>query len=431
MARLIWSASGERYYETGVDRGVLYVDAQPGVAWTGLTSVSEAPAGGEARPYYIDGIKYLNLSLIEEFAATINAFSSPPEFGPCDGSVAIQNGLFAAHQPRKPFGFSYRTKIGNDIDGVDHGYKIHLVYNALAAPSGRSNTSIGETTEPNEFSWSVTTVPPVVTGFRPTAHLVVDSRYTPTGLLVAIEDILYGSDAAAPRLPTVLELKTMFTSQGPVKRTNLALDPAATTNLISADELRWAPATYGTAPAAGTTTLETGTGPFAQVPTFMRKTWTVSQSTPQANVGFVHGDDTNGFPVTPGQIFVISSYLRTSASGKKGFIRFRYFDSGGVILAEVSDGSEVDLTPNQWVRVSHSHQVPAGAAWLAPWSSTALPAAAWTAGDSLDGTALLVESGDYLDTYFDGSFVDEAGMFYSWEGAANNSKSLLNTWNWA
>lgn len=211
MPRLSWSATGERFYETGVDRGVLYVGTNPGVAWTGLTSVSESPSGGEPKAYYIDGIKYLNLSSAEEFEATVNAFNSPPEFGPCDGTVSIQNGLFVTQQPRKPFGLSYRTKVGNDIDGSDHAYKIHLVYNALAAPSERSNNTLGDSTEPNDLSWSITTRPPVVTGFKPTAHFLIDSRLTPQDILIEIEDILYGSDANSSRLPSAQELTDMFT----------------------------------------------------------------------------------------------------------------------------------------------------------------------------------------------------------------------------
>lgn len=210
MARLNWGMPGERYYETGIDRGVLYVGASNGVAWTGLTSVSEAPTGADPQPFYIDGVKYLNLASREEFVATINAFSSPSEFGPCDGTKAIQNGLFVTQQPRIPFGLSYRTKLGNDVDGPDHAYKIHLVYNALAGPSSRSNDSIGDSPDPISFGWSITTLPPAITGFKPTAHMVVDSRFTAPFTLKLLEDLLYGSDSLAPRLPQPNELVTFF-----------------------------------------------------------------------------------------------------------------------------------------------------------------------------------------------------------------------------
>lgn len=210
MPRLSWDAVGQRFYETGVDRGVLYVEANPGVAWTGLTSVSESSSGGEAKAYYIDGVKYLNISSAEEFEATLEAFASPSEFGPCDGTVSVQNGLFVTQQPRKSFGLSYRTKIGNDTDGTDHGYKIHLVYNALAAPSDRANKTMGDSTDPLGLSWTITTLSPVVTGFKPTAHFVIDSRFTPTEILIEVEDTLYGNDANAPRQPPAQELTDIF-----------------------------------------------------------------------------------------------------------------------------------------------------------------------------------------------------------------------------
>lgn len=208
MTRLNWNASGERYYENGVDRGVLYID-NAGVAWTGLVSVAESPAGGEPRPYYLDGIKYLNLAASEEFVATINAFNSPPEFGVCDGIAAVHTGLFATQQPRRPFGLSYRTMIGNDLN-AEVGYKIHLVYNALAAPSERPNSTMNNSPEPATLSWGITTLPPSVTGFKPTAHFVVDSRYADSGALADLEDILYGSTEDDAALPTVDELIALF-----------------------------------------------------------------------------------------------------------------------------------------------------------------------------------------------------------------------------
>jgi hypothetical protein len=209
MPRLTWNAIGERYFETGVDQGVLYID-QAGFAWPGLISVSENPTGGEPRPYYIDGLKYLNLSSNEEFEATVEAFYSPPEFGPCDGTVSIHNGLFVTQQPRKQFGMSYRTKIGNDVDGADHGYKIHLVYNALAAPAERSHSTLSDSPEATPYSWDLTTLAPRLTGFRPTAHFVINSLTTPDALMRSIEDVLYGNDDDIPRLPEISEIIEMF-----------------------------------------------------------------------------------------------------------------------------------------------------------------------------------------------------------------------------
>lgn len=209
MTKLLWDQSGSRYYETGLDRGVLFVGTQTGAAWSGLISVSESPTGAEAKPYYIDGFKYLNIAAAEEFEATITAFSAPIEFAPCDGRVILNNGLFATQQPRSPFNFSYRTKIGNDIDGVEHAYKIHIVYNALAAPTSRDYTTIGDQAEPAQLSWAITTLPPKITGLRPTAHFAIDTRVSSSAFLGAIEDILYGTALDEPRLPQPAELITL------------------------------------------------------------------------------------------------------------------------------------------------------------------------------------------------------------------------------
>lgn len=210
MTRLIWGSFGERVYEAGLDRGVLYVPSQPGVAWNGLVSVSENPSGGRAKAYYLDGMKYLNLSATEEYEATLTALSSPSQFAVCEGNVSIHNGLIATQQPRRSFGFCYRTSVGNDVSGIDLGYKLHLVYNALAAPSPRPHRSLGGTAEPTMFNWAITTKPPEITGLKPTAHLVIDSRLTATDILEEIEDLLYGTDDDPPTLPTPNELIAIF-----------------------------------------------------------------------------------------------------------------------------------------------------------------------------------------------------------------------------
>lgn len=211
MPRLEWGVAGQRFYETGVDQGVLYVDSAPGVPWMGLIAVSENPSGGDPRPLYIDGVKYLNLSSAEEYEASITALSAPVEFAPCDGAVAIQNGLFATQQPRKSFGFSYRTQIGNDAEGSDFGQKLHVVYNALAAPPQRSSNTINDGVDPLRLTWSISTMAPSITGYRPTAHLVVDSRYADEAALSALEDILYGDASHNARLPAPDEIVVLFT----------------------------------------------------------------------------------------------------------------------------------------------------------------------------------------------------------------------------
>lgn len=210
MTRLAWDVSGQRFFETGVDRGVLYAPSQPGVAWSGLISVVEDPSGGDARPFYLDGVKYVNIASAEEFEATISAFSAPAEFGPCDGNTEIQNGLIATQQPRRSFGLSYRTLLGNDIEGQDHAYKLHLVYNALAAPSRRNNSTIGSSTNPAEYSWQITVLPPSLVDLKPTSHLVVDTRYADPGVVSDLEDLLYGTEAEAPALPDPADVIALF-----------------------------------------------------------------------------------------------------------------------------------------------------------------------------------------------------------------------------
>lgn len=210
MARIAWNTAGSRFYEAGVDRGVLYVGTSVGVPWIGLISVEESPTGGEAKPYYIDGMKYLNLSNAAEFEATISAYTYPVEFSQCDGTARIRSGLFFGQQQRKSFGFSYRTAVGNDTEGSQHGYKIHLVYNALATPSSSSASSYSDSVEATEFSWSLTTKSRVIPGRNPTAHVIVDSRYTHPVTLEFIEDILYGSETEVSRLPTPQELVDIF-----------------------------------------------------------------------------------------------------------------------------------------------------------------------------------------------------------------------------
>jgi hypothetical protein len=213
MTRLVWDTVGERFYESGVDRGVLYLDTN-GYAWPGLVTVTESPTGGDPRPFYVDGYKYLNVASAEEFEATIEAFSAPAEFGACDGVNQVYAGLFITQQPRKSFGFCYRSRVGNDVNGLDHAYKLHLVYNALAAPSEKAYSTINDQAEAPTRSWKLTTLAPKIMGYRPTAHFVIDSRSTPAELLTKIEDILYGSDEAASRLPLVDELLYIFTTYG-------------------------------------------------------------------------------------------------------------------------------------------------------------------------------------------------------------------------
>jgi hypothetical protein len=199
MSKLVWDSVGERYYETGVKNAVLYVkDAEgkyKGVAWSGVTAVTESPSGAEATPLYADDIKYLNLMSNEEFGATIEAFTYPDEFAECDGSAALSEGVYIGQQTRKSFGLCYRTTLGNDEEANDYGYKLHIIYNALAAPSEKAYATINDAPEAITFSWEVTTTPVNVTGHKPTASVTIDSTKIDSAKLALIEAKLYGTES--------------------------------------------------------------------------------------------------------------------------------------------------------------------------------------------------------------------------------------------
>lgn len=214
MSKLIWDKTGERFYETGVNKGVLYIQdengAYPnGVAWNGLTAVTESPSGAEATPLYADNIKYLNLVSAEEFGATVEAYTYPDEFADCNGESSLVEGVTIGQQARKTFGMAYQTKIGNDIDS-EHGYKIHLIYGALAAPSEKAYSTVNDSPEAITFSWELTTTPVEVTGFKPTATLVIDSTKVSEDALAAIEAELYGSEDKEARLPLPNEVLSII-----------------------------------------------------------------------------------------------------------------------------------------------------------------------------------------------------------------------------
>ena len=221
MAKLVWDKTGDRLYETGVKNGVLYIPTagvySKGVAWNGLTAVTESPSGAEATALYADDTKYLSLMSAEEFGATIEAYTYPDEFAACDGSAELADGVMIGQQKRSTFGLCYKTTVGNDTEGNDHGYKLHIIYGALAKPSERAYASINDSPEAITFSWEITTTPVNVTGAKPTASLVIDSTKADPSKLAALEDILYGKDgepASEPRLPLPDEIKSLMTAAG-------------------------------------------------------------------------------------------------------------------------------------------------------------------------------------------------------------------------
>lgn len=211
MSKLVWDKTGERFYETGVKKAVLYVQdatgAYPkGVAWNGITAITESPSGAEPTPLYADDIKYLNLMSNEEFGASIEAYTYPDEFMECDGSASVATGVVIGQQARKAFGLCYRTVIGNDLANNEYGYKIHIIYGALAAPSEKAYATINDSPEAITFSWEVTTTPVEVEGFKPTATITIDSTKVDAEKLAALEAVLYGSDEEEAKLPLPAEI---------------------------------------------------------------------------------------------------------------------------------------------------------------------------------------------------------------------------------
>ena len=215
MSKIVWDETGKHFFETGIKNGVLYPQDSmgkypKGVAWNGLTSVTESPGGADPSDIYADDDKYLTLRAKETFGGTIEAYTSPDEFGACDGSAELAPGVFIGQQARKAFGLCYRTAVGNDVDGTDHGYKLHLVYGATASPAQKAYSTINESPEAMTLSWEFTTTPVKVTGHKPTALLVIDSRNVDPGVMTKIEKVLYGDDAKEASLPSPDEILALI-----------------------------------------------------------------------------------------------------------------------------------------------------------------------------------------------------------------------------
>jgi hypothetical protein len=276
MPALVWDLVGERFYETGVDHGVLYIPDttgvySTGVAWNGLTTVTESPSGAEPNAQYADNIKYLNLISVEEFGATVDAFTYPPEFQQFDGLGVPAPGVVVGQQPRKTFGLSYRTRVGNDSVGDAYGYKLHLVYGCIATPSEKAYNTINDSPEAIAFSWTISTTPVPVTGFKPTALIVVDSAEVDSTALSSLEDLLYGGDAAEASLPLPDDVLALF-------------------------------GTAGAPSASGATEGAPGA-------------WTPSGATPPADVTALQA---GGVSASPATVWATGSYVQTGTSGVAG-----------------------------------------------------------------------------------------------------------------
>lgn len=421
MARLNWGATAERFYETGIDRGVLYTGNGIGVPWNGLTSVSESPTGGEAKPAYIDGYKFRNVASSEEYEATIEAFSSPKEFGPCDGSRSIHNGLIATQQPRQAFNFSYRTLVGNPIEGTDYGYKIHLVYNALAGPAQRSNGTVSDSIEASKLSWSVTTLPPSLTGMKPTAHFIIDTRETPRGLLAAIEDILYGTDVNSARMPMVSELVAMFQSEGPVMRRNLVTNPSFRA-VGSQTEIRRNLTNNPAYRAPGTAAFEMRRNYIADPNLVTATGWT--------------GAGAGGVVSTGAAGAQVYSPNQAAAVGETWAVGLEIVNGSGVTLtgtigvgattgalfgSNARGSTNFSVPAGQTLRFTNYFTLAAGADGLRLLLSITNGGGA-PAGIVIRKAMMAKEPG--ILPYFDGSTPAADGLTYSWTGAANDSASI-------
>lgn len=241
MSRLVWDQIGERLYETGVSNGVVYPQDKggkypQGVAWNGLTAVTESPSGAETTPLYADNTKYVNLQSSEEFGATVEAYTYPDEFGICDGSAMVADGVVIGQQPRKPFGLAYKTLIGNDTEGEAHGYKIHLIYGALAAPSEKAYATVNDSPEAITFSWELSTTPVPVTGRKPTATMTITSTTSDPEKLKELEDHLFGRDAVE-EVPAIPEQGTEGEEDYKPAVPAVPAQPAIVPHLLMPDEI--------------------------------------------------------------------------------------------------------------------------------------------------------------------------------------------------
>ena len=444
MVRLNWNAAGSRRFETGVDRGVLYLAEIPGVPWYGLTAVNESTNGGDAEGYYLDGYKYLDVRTSEEFEATLEAFSSPDEFDVCDGTVSIANGLSITQQPRQSFGLSYRTLIGNDLEGSNLGYKLHLVYNATADPADRTHTTVSDSPDAPTLSWALSTKPEKIQGVRPTAHLVVDSTKADPSLVEFLEELLYGTEELNPALPSPREMVSLFRAwnevikfeapnylgvfdPGKTQVVNRIVDPSFETSGIPVQVRRNGQPNPKTVGAEDSVYVSvTGTAAFSEglVPRVVDG----HEFTPRRNTCTGTGTtriglNKAGFSVPEGVTTIVAMDVYIPSS-------YSWGDNTGAFIcrdnpnndSEAADILSYDgtLIPDQWCRVwvrfrpkpgrtvTNVYFTPSGTPVVDQWWE-------WTR----------VIEDPTGEAYFDGDFVPSEEFTSLWEGEVDNSTSAL------
>lgn len=399
MTALSWDTTTKRRYNTGIDRGVLYIGQEPGVPWAGLVSVTKKPTSREVSSYFIDGVKYLTVASAGDFEATLEAFYSPPEFDQCEGLRRLPNGLIVDDQPSIPFGLSYRSTIGNDTQGTAFGYKIHLIYGALATPSDSADSTLTNSNSLSPLSWDLTMLPPILSGTRPSAHFIIDTSKIDPIFIPYVEGILYGNVNADARLPSVSELYDIFDLPDPPVRRNLCVNPRMTA----------------------------GVGPTA----LPSANYTITQNVP------IPG----GTPHPLGIATALRSVVTASGAGGSNIASINNVDglgntstrrgAGVWALSPVAGTVYVDTfepgSPSQM-----AYPIAANTWTYCPierpgisWFSALIVRGSGTAaqGETCYFTGAIAEAGRSPDYYFDGGLPDVYPWTHDWEGAANTSVS--------
>ena len=420
MTKIEWDQAGERLYETGVDRGVFYPKSGSGVPWTGLTSVSESSDGGGAESYYIDGIKYLSVQNNEDFIGTINAIGSPKEFSECDGRAHVA-GLFISNQPRKTFDFTYRTNVNSDTNSAH--YKLHIVYNVLVSPTDRDNTSISDSISPMTFSWSFTTTPEYISGYKPTSHFIIDSLEADYRALEAIERMLYGTAFFAPRIPTATELVDILGNNG----WNLAPNPSFETQgqeLIVYENLAKTPRPdfrtwachFGNGGASGTSAISFSDARFWSGTSYWM-TWTSAPATSENLWISPTNGPGNAMPVFSGWHYWVSMQYATNWPN----FNPQLFSS---LPGEWSNQTVENLGNGTFVVQARFIPLDNGDSWFCLTSATPPPNDVTLGAGSF---AVYAFGARPPFKYHDGIVSADGGLDFSsrWTGEANNSTSIM------